>query len=390
MRFSLRPLIAGFMLTLLTGVASANYSWHFSGFGTLSAMWQDNSDLFFSHPAKPRDDAGRPDFGADSLLGLQFSRRLGDRTDVTLQLLASDDYRRRQTPQVSWAFIRYSPSPGLTLRAGRLRAPFFMYSDSLSINFSHLWVRPPVEVYGLNPFSDLDGIDLLYQRRLGAVDVEVQPFIGKGKHTFPDGRADLSDIYGMKFTLTGENLAAQLGYARGRLSIRYGDPLFLAVSSAPGVDASRLSGSGADASFASFGLRWDDGTLQLIGEVARRHASRYVAPANGWHLTGAYRLGEFTPFVTLARQWQSTSVVAKSAAIPLLNEYLASRNNSQRSITLGMRWDPRPNTALKVQATRAKIDRDAWGAMFPRNEVSGNSPAGRTVDTLSLSLDFVF
>src|SRR5690606_18065429 len=102
--------------------------------------------------------------------------------------------------------------------------------------------------------------------------------------------------------------------------------------------------------------------------IARRYASRYVAPANGWHLTSAYRIGEFTPFVTLARQRQGDSVIPKTPAHPVRNEYLASRNNSQRSITLGVRWDPRPNTALKAQATRSKIDRDAWGAMFPRNE----------------------
>jgi len=377
------------VLTLLSGMVSANGGWYFSGFGTVSALWQDNSDLFFNHPAKPRDRADRPDFGTDSLLGLQLTRSLGDRTDLTIQVLSSDAYKRHYTPQVSWAFIRHNPTPGLTLRAGRLRAPFFMYSDSLNINYTHPWVRPPVEVYGLNPFSDLDGVDLLYKRRVGAIDVEVQPFLGQGKHKFPSGRADLSDIYGLTFNLTNENLAAQMGYARGRLAIRYGDPLFQLASQILGDDASRLSGSGANASFASFGLRWDDGTLQLIGEIARRYASRYVSPANGWHLTSAYRIGEFTPFVTLARQRQSSSVIAKSPTLPLLNEYLASRNNSQRSITVGVRWDLQPNTALKAQATRSKSDRDAWGAMFPRNEVSGN-PKGRTVDMLSLSIDFVF
>lgn len=390
MRHNVCRLLAGLVLTVLAGMVSANGNWYFSGFGTVSALWQDNNDLFFNHPAKTRDRADRPDFGTDSLLGLQLSRSLGDKTDVTLQLLASDTYKRQYRPQVGWAFIRHNPRPGLSLRAGRLRAPFFMYSDSLNINFAHPWVRPPVEVYGLNPFSDLDGVDLLYKRRVGAIDVEVQPFLGKGKHTFPSGRADLSDIYGLTLNLTNQNLSAQMGYARGRLAIRYGDPLFQLASMLLGDDASRLAGSGADASFASFGLRWDDGTLQLIGEIARRDVSRYIASANGWHLTSAYRVGEFMPFVTLARQRQSSSVIPKNPASPLLNEYLASRNSSQHSVTLGVRWDLQPNTALKAQATRTKIDRDAWGAMFPRRQTGGSSPAGRTIDMLSLSIDFVF
>lgn len=389
-RRCLRPLLPAVVLALFASVASASDDWHFSAFGTLGALWQDDNELFFNHPAQSRERAHRPDLGTDSQLGLQIMRRLGDRADLTLQILAADKYRERYTPQVSWAFIRFNPSPSLTLRAGRLRAPFFMYSDSLNVNYTYLWARPPVEVYGLNPFADIDGVDLLFTRRMGTIDVEAQTFFGRGKHKFPDGEAKLTNTAGFNLSLANGNLTAQLGYAHGRLSIRYGDPLFQIARQELGGDSSRLAGSGASTSFASLGLRWDDGTLQLIGEIARRNASRYVAPATGWHLTSAYRIGQFTPFITLARQQQSDSVVPKTAAPSFINAYLASRNNSQRSLTLGVRWDTTTNTALKLQATRSKIDSDAWGAQFPHNLTNGTSPAGRTVDMLSLSVDFVF
>ncbi|MGL1832305.1 porin [Rhodocyclaceae bacterium SMB388] len=365
-----------------------------SGFGTLGAVHVDQRDLFFNHPAKPRDGADRPDWGADSVLGVQGSFALADRTGATMQILSSDSHDRNYRPRVSWAFLHHDLNPNLTVRAGRLRTPFFMHSESLNIGFAHPWVRPPVEVYGLNPFNDMDGVDLLFTRRLGGVDIEVQPYVGyESTLEFPDGDASLRRIQGINLNMSHGRLSGQLGYGRARLKIRYGDPLFDLIGALSPDTQAQLAGSDARASFTSLGVRWDDGDLLVIAEFARRSVDRYVASANGWHLTTAYRVGPLTPFVTFARQRQSKGAISRVSANPMLgavvDAYLESRNQSQRSVTLGARWDIHPQTALKAEWSRVEVDKASWGAFFP-NDLTSASPAGRTVKMFSLSMDFVF
>jgi hypothetical protein len=390
-------LSAGLLLgwTFTAGATEHIRPWHLSGFGTIGGIWLDDGAVFFNHPAKSRDRASRPDFDTDSRIGLQASLTLSDRADLTVQVMASENYRGTYEPRITWAYARVNVTPGMTLRGGKLRAPFFMHSDSLYVNYVHPWVRPPVEVYGLNPFSDLDGVDLLYQTRVGAFDMVVQPYYGKGRVRFPSGTARLDDNLGIRVGLEKGPLTIQFGHARGRLALRYGDPLFLLLRGqlgAAGRDGAvaRLSGRGADARFDSIGFEWDDDEFLVIGEYARRSASRFISTADGAHITAAYRLGSVTPFVTIARQRIVDPVLRDDPTIPVLGPYLTSRNQSQRSATLGVRWDLHPKAALKAQWTRSRVDRRAWGAFFPDGDPTASSPAGRTIDMLSVSIDFIF
>lgn len=378
------------------GAAADHAGLHVSGFGTVGAVWLNDRAVFFNHPAAPRGDANRPDFGADSVLGVQAAFDVGERTDVIVQLVTAEDYRGRYAPRVSWAYLRHHLSPRITVRAGRLRAPFFMLSDGLQVNYVHPWVRPPVEVYGLNPFNDAEGVDLLYRRRVGAVDIELQPhYLERGHMRFPDGDARLRRYLGVKVNIAYDALNVQFGHGAGRLAVDYGDPLFefvrngLLAAGAP-RQAARLAGRDGRARFDSIGFEWDDGTLQLIGEYARRRADRFVTSAHGWHLTAAYRLGALAPFVTLARQRPVRSIVPRSLGTPGLDAYLDSRSQAQKSVSLGVRWDVASGAALKAQWSRTHIDRDAWGAFFPQGSPLTGSPAGRRVDMLGVSLDFVF
>lgn len=387
--------VAALMLLVCAhAAASATGSdWHFSGFGTLGAIKTDDDKVYFNHPAKPRTRPSRIDFGADSSLNIQVIRRFTDSTSATLQISMSDLHGSEYKPRANWAFISHDLTPQITLRGGRLRAPFFMLSDSMDVNFAHIWMRPPVEVYGLNPFNEIDGFDMLYRTRVGpgGLHLEVQPFVGvESTIRFPKGSGRLNRLTGLSLGLEGDGLQLRIGHARGQLAIRYGDPLHEMVAQGGPAIASELSGSGATARFTSIGAQWEDDRLQITGEIARREVDRFVSSSTGWHLTTAYRLGSVTPFFTYAENSLDRPVARGFPSSPLLDAYRASRNNAQHSLSIGARWDVRPDLALKAQWTRTKVRRDAWGAFFPVDERSGITPSGRTLDTLGLSMDFVF
>ena len=208
-----RPLhCARFLLLLLLSVtlratdsaAADPMKPELSGFATLGAVTTDRDDMWFTRYGVnyPSSSSSDPDFSPDSLLGLQASLRLLADNDVTLQALVMEDGTNSYDPRVTLAFFRQTLAPGLSVRVGRVRAPFFMLSDSLYVNYSNPWVRPPVEVYGLNPFNDLDGIDFIYHARIGELDAEIHPYYGRSAISFLQGRARLDETWGLNLVLT--------------------------------------------------------------------------------------------------------------------------------------------------------------------------------------------
>jgi len=68
----------------------------------------------------------------------------------------------------------------------------------------------------------------------------------------------------------------------------------------------------------------------------------------------------------------------------------ASRNNAQKTIALGLRWDVARNIAIKAQGERIYLGPDSRGIFAsPSNPTDYNKPTN-PVHVLSLSVDFVF
>lgn len=370
-----------------------------SGFGTLGAVTTDDKDVWFTRYGVNFPGNKDPDFSPDTLVGIQGSLRLTPYNDITLQGLAREDGSENNDPRLTLAFLRQTLAPGLTVRIGRVRVPFFMLSDSLYVNYANPWVRPPVEVYGLNPFNDLDGIDFIYHARLGPYDIEVHPYYGGGRIPFPQGKARLKEALGVNVGLSRGDFSLHLGHGEGDFTLERGDPQFLAVSSilrqnGQGAVIPDLSGTSGRTSFDSIGLQWDDGSWQFIGEYARRKTNRYVASAHGWYLSLGRRFGAVTPYVIVAKQTLDQQFA--DADLPpgrlahLWDLFLTSRNNAQRSMTLGARWDISRYAALKAEVMRARPDSDSWGSYFPRKDPTTPLARDRAFNTFSLSIDVSF
>lgn len=411
---AVRVLLAAALLAVLPSATAQEASvpprLSFSGFGTLGAVTTDDDDVWFTRYGVNHPGDRDPDFSADSLIGLQTSLRLSPFNDLTVQAIAMEDGTARQDPRLTLAFVRQVLAPGVALRVGRVRVPFFMLSDSLHVNFANPWVHPPVEVYGLNPFNDLDGVDLIYVTQAAGLDIELHPYYGSAHVPFPDGRAKLKETWGLNLVLAHGNLSLHLGHGDGRFTLQRGDKQFrdivdLLAATGQGHVVADLSGTRGRTSFDSVGVQWDDGRWQFVGEYAKRWADRYVGSAHGWYLSLGRRIGSVTPYVSVARQTLDAQFaeadLPAGLRVPLGNGqhaeardlwalFLTSRNNAQRSITVGARWDVAPQAALKAEFTRAHPDRDSWGSYFPRGNPLTTRIGGRTLDTFSVSVDVSF
>lgn len=372
----------------------------FSGFGTVAGILMDSREVYFTRASGiNQPGGGYLDFGPDSILGVQGSYNLGLPTELTVQITATEDELGRYTPKVSWAFLKHAFSPEISLRVGRLRVPFFMLSDSVGVNFANPWVRPPPEVYGLNPFNDLNGADVLYQTDMAGVALELRPYFGTGQVRFPFGYAKVTGVRGLNLAVHLNQLSLYGGHGETPFSLKWGDPLFVATAGAleavgMGQVVRDLRGDRGYVRFDSLGFQHDNGSLMVAGEYVQRRANRYITSNHAWFVSAAYRFGNVSPYLTIARQTADDPITEARVPVPAVDDlvqlFQASRSAAQHSTTLGMRWDWSRSAAFKAELSRIKVAPDAWGSLFPADELNPLSPLGQRIHMLSLSMDFVF
>lgn len=395
MKLSRFALLAILCCAPLQAAAGPDGAWQVSGFATAGAVYSDSNRLEFARVGIDAPGGHKLDTGPDSVLGVQLGMRLGDRNDAVVQLVTRETQRGDYDPRAALAFVSHALTPELTVRAGRLRNPFFMFSDTADINYNQPWVRPPVEVYGLNPFSDLDGIDLLHRSRIGAAFVELHPYAGRSRvPVIGGGRARLEDLIGMHVTVEAGRLSLSAGYARAELGVQRTSARYRAfAASLPPQLGAKLSGAGADASFSSLGLQWDDGRWLVSAEVARTTAEAFTNSTSAGYLAVGHRFGSLTPYLSLARQRQDAPLVDAATAgdyAAQIAPFNRSRNQAQRSLTAGVRWDVLHNTAVKAEFARVRTDADAHGTFIARGDPFAPGLDRQSINLMSISVDVVF
>lgn len=399
----IRKLAAAILVavTLSNAYAADTPELSLTGFATIGAVYTDDSEAQFTRWAVNKPSDTRLDFSPDSILGIQASLRVGPKSDATVQVVSSEDPMGSYTPRITWAFLRHALTPNLTIRVGRMRAPFFMLSDSLLVNYANLWVRPPVEVYSLVPVNELDGIDLLYRAQISGVEVEVHPYVGRSKlDLFDDSVVELRDTLGLNLAIRYNNLTLHFGHAEAKFGYfrNGGNSAALAnVLRTAGPDgralASEISGSDGHARFESIGFQWDDGQYIVTGEYAKRKTNRYISSTEGGYLSLGRRIGVVTPYISYAQQnsleptLRGTVPPGFGPSVELFN---LVRNNAQHSVTLGTRWDLNRNTAVKAEWSRAQLDDRSTGSFYPETGGATTRIGGRSFNTLSVSVDVLF
>lgn len=377
---------------LQAATATASDRLQLGGFGTLGAVYNTEDDVSFVRDlTQPRGADkgfnGRP----DSMLGGQLSYRVNPQLDAVGQALVRysfhDDYR----PQLTWAYLRYAPSPEHELRLGRISWDVFVFSDARNISYSHLWVRPPIEYFGLQPLSYLDGADWIYRRPLGEGLFWAGLYAGRADEEIPVAGGPNYELAGTP--VGGGHLNFQTRHWWFRASASMGQfkneserlqPLLQALRAGGSPLAGRLQLEDARIRLLSLGTVLDRGPLQGQMMLTRSLTDTLTLPSyhSGYVLLG-YRLGSWTPYASYAAIQSGPVPVTAS---PMVNPLLRSVQTNQRTAALGLRYELLPNAALKFQAERLKAEDPAANRLV-RDPQPGWD--GRAV-LFSTTLDFVF
>ncbi|WP_088329546.1 porin [Lacimicrobium sp. SS2-24] len=374
-------------LLILSAPATAEIT--FNGFGSIVAGVSEDSP--FRNNLYDDDVSFRP----QSKLALQASADLGEGLSVTAQIMArgADDF----DAEFEWAYLSYDISDSTTLRAGRLRIPFYRYSDYLDVGFAYPFISPPRTMYSLT-FSTYEGLSLLHNFSMSSVDVNVNLVYGRVEETFfpttNPTKGTLSDIAGFNTQASWQSFTGYVTYLRTDVTIPVpaieGLAAQLNQAGVPGSLTEQLRINEDKGSFFGFGLSYDDGDWVFNSEKSEVSIDDSLnLTSDQWYVNLGHRFGEFLPYFYYGEieSERNTSIPSQFPASlqPTIQGAFDSQYIEYTETGIGVRWDFHATTALKVEFT--KYD-DIWD----RNPATalGTADNKESMNQLRVGVDFIF
>lgn len=360
--------VLAFALLAATGAAHAadgDKIFSFSGFGTLGVANSSSSDGDYTANQGQPDGTGRTHNWApiDTKLAGQLTARWDDQLSAVVQVVAMKRVNNRYEPKVEWAFIKFAPTPELSIMVGRTVLPTFMASETRLLGFSNPWVRPPLETYNQNPTTNLDGVNVSFRKNFGSLTNTLQAFYGNNTAQIVGAtgaltpKIDADPVRGIVNTV-------EVGSWTIRASATYLD---LALSPAPHVRV-----TAPDFHQFNVGVMYDSGNWFVQSEYSLAKELLVASDSRAFYATVGMRMNAFTPYATYSKSEPT------GHAYPL--------NSGQTSTSVGLRWDAVKNVAIKAQFDHVKLGANSFGTFV---NVKPGMLAGSS-NVASIAVDFVY
>ena len=350
---------------------AGNSAWHSSGFWKEAIRFSGFARLIGGYLDEERatylDYDDSIDFGQHSLFALQADVDFSEQFSFTTQLLAHTSHRRDSG--LEWAYLSYRPTKNWQFKAGKLRAPFFMHSDTLDVGFAYPWIAPPQQVYVPYLFPDYTGLSAAWQYNIQDWGIEAEAYWGRFDGDVTVGGAQLGvkvdDLSGLVLELQRGNLRLRASYHRGDMEGSSSLPRTTAFArQLRGLGFERSANSlNPDGAFSFFqaAVSYDELDYFLKAEWMTIDSE---APAifrrDGYYLSGGYTFHPITVHATFAELRAATlrPIDEIPAGVSQLNRLrstytrafnIFARNDNLQSLSVGLRWDLNPSLALKAE-----------------------------------------
>jgi len=381
----------------------------FNGFGTAGVVHSSEAQAdFTSSVFKPNGAGYSHNWSADvdSRIGAQATANFTPQLSAVVQVISEQGYDNTYRPGVEWANIKYQFTSDFGVRLGRIELPTYLVSDFRKVGYAIPWVRPPVEVYGVAPVTNNNGMDLSYRMHFGSITNTLSGAYGRNnKLEFPnDVGIDTRNLWGVFDSAEYGAALLHLSYLQTKATETPGIALFgvfrdLGPQGVALADKYELIDRAV--SIVTIGASYDPGDWFAMSEWTRISSHSFLGVNTAWYATVGYRLRTLTPYLTSS---QITAPKASDPGLALsgfppefagtvtalnagLDEVLDSTHHVQRSLSIGGRWDFVKNVDLKVQYDHMRIGADSTGTLI--NIQPGFQPGG-TVNVFSTTVDFVF
>ncbi|WP_213608743.1 porin [Pseudoalteromonas sp.] len=313
-------------------------------------------------------------FKNESVFALQLTADLQEKLTATAQIVArgENDF----DADFEWAYLTYEFTDELQLSAGKMRVPFYRYSDFLDVGYTYRWVRPPQSVYNL-PFSTYEGLSLFHTTQLGDWDSTLQVIYGSFDDNIAvvsvNGDTELNDIAGLNWTLSYDWFSARAAYFIAETTIDIENDtaegmalngLEQALRNSGFVDqANSIAIDEDDGAFLALGFSIDYNNILFDAEYTQFEVDNSaLAKQTQYYTSLGYRMDEWLVHLTYENnddKHDSNRYDALTAVPELnlgINTVLEGSKAKSNVYTIGARYDFHPMAALKVDFSRLEDD----------------------------------
>lgn len=333
-----------------------------SGFGSFIGGRNDSDIEHINYQSKSID------YEPDSLVGLQVSGQINDKATATVQLIASaiDGWNI----SADWAYIRYQPRSDFSWKIGRLRAPFFFYSEDINVGYSFPWITAPYTVY-IIPFHSVDGVTANYSVSSHSVDFDFQVYSGGARSSLTSGvledaKIDTRDQFGVILQATWKSWIARTGLHQTNLSMDFSgleqgaqyDALINGLRNA-GYEkvAENLQLNNDKSNFADVALQYDDG--KFFGVIESTYFTSYdktpISNILNYYVSAGIRQDKMQYVLTYEHSMAEDPDIKDGLPTNSIYYALADlaiaefKPGVTRSMTAGLRWDFADRMAFKFE-----------------------------------------
>jgi hypothetical protein len=339
-----------------------------SGYGTLGGTFTSDDNYAYTHDPTEFTGAGHHiDIPLDSRIGVQAVIDFGSGFSVTAQEVARQRGSDAFSLGTEWLYLQYSPDADWRFRVGRVVLATFFISESRNVGYAVPWFNAPNEVYGTQPFQNLDGAQIQWHHRLGPIGVRLEGTYGNSTQHYL--------TLGAPFTVTvkdGYNVGASVDYRDFTVRVAHTQ---LEVPISTPLSATFTLNYLLKATYNTAGLQYDNGKAVVLSEYAKRIQNdielfhKPPQASTSWYVAGGWRFGKWTPLLTYGQYRAGLS----------LGEPVASYGTWSGSL----RYDVVRNLALKAQVSRPQAGNTPYWAV-------ANYASTQRVNVYSLGADFVF
>ena len=306
---------------------------------------------------------------AESRVGIQVRADITDKLSATAQVVSRGGYNWR--PELTWAYLGYEVNDNVQLKLGRLKAPFYMYSDYQDVGYALPWISPPRNAY-IVPIDAIDGLNITTNFSTGKFDHVIEAWVGhiddaQNKYESDQLGTEI-DAFGFSYAPTYDGwLTLRYTYNEGDLDI-YSSALndlngaLNDLFPGGGVDARMLGNTASEGqrgSFSGLGIKAEFDKLTIVGELNQLEWHTNLFPhQKRAYISAIYRATDkFTPYITLMKNNDSagdfqllTDPVPQPFQDGINAGLLAGFGGSDTTAwAIGGRYDLMPNVALKAE-----------------------------------------
>lgn len=333
-----------------------------SGFARVVGGYLDESNASYNNYSN------EVSFSEQSLLAIQADLFITDTISASGQLLAHTSDERDSG--VEWLYLTYEPNNNWLFKFGKLRTPFFRYTDVIDVGFSYPWISPPQQVYSGFLFSNYEGASGTYKFNLNDLNFDIEAYYGAYSGEFSRAGEnidiDVDEIKGLILTLNRGNFSARASVTQS--SDFYADfPGFdefaniLEYAGYP-ENAESLRFNGAATGYQA-SINYDTLDYFVAAEWVKINSDLLVVPQlDSYYLTLGYNFDDFQVHITYANSDSSYNIPENLIPKYVTEEltelsfiYDGITENlplyTLDSLTLGLRWSLRYNVSAKAEIT---------------------------------------